>query len=107
MLEVVKAGMGVGSQQPIVMVMSTLSFLHKVNTLATLELDKGDAELLITIFRLTRDRDMLSLDDLIAATPELDAVRRSNALERLEKLACIGLEHGNVWMAETIIVTRT
>lgn len=88
------------------MVLSTLSFLRSVRELATIDLDQGDAELLITLFRLTRDREVLRLDDLVTATPTLTEQQRVEALERLERLACIALGEGTVQLNETIVVQR-
>jgi hypothetical protein len=108
LVEVVGYGIGLPGklQNPIAAVLSTLSFLRSLNKLATISLDSGDAELLITIFRLTRDREVLSLDALSSATSELQEPQRIAALERLERLACITLGEGTVQMNETIIVQR-
>lgn len=109
LVEVVGYGIGLPGklQNPIAAVLSTLSFLRNLNKHATITLDSGDAELLITIFRLTRDREVLDLDALHTATPEVPEARRAEALERLEGLACITLGEGMVQMNETIIVQRT
>lgn len=108
LLETVGYGTGIPGniQHPITALLSTLSFLRSINKLATIEVDRGDAELLITLFRLTRDREVLELDALITATPAMPEQIRTEALERLERLACITLEEGTVQLNETIIVQR-
>ena len=73
LIEVVGYGIALPGklQNPITTVLSTLSFLRSLNKLATITLDPGDAELLITIFRLTRDGEVLGLDRSPRARPRL------------------------------------
>jgi len=108
MLEVIGLGVKVPGalNNPISTVLSALSFVRNIRKLATIELAPGDAELVIRIFQLTRDRKILGIDSLISATPHLSESQRAEALARLEQLACIKLEDGTVQMNEIIIVRR-
>lgn len=91
---------------PVSAALSVISFLRKLNDLATVPIDPIEAEVLLTIFRLTRERKTITVDELIAVTPNLKELRRIEALERLNKLGCIRLTMSNMQMNEEIIVKR-
>lgn len=91
---------------PITAALSAISFLRSITGMATIPIEQTDAELLITIFRLTRDHEVISVDELIPSIKGLVEQTLIESLERLSHLGCIDLNAGQLRMNEFIVVKR-
>ncbi len=109
LLESVGTGMSVAGSlgQPLKLVLTGIRFLRSVRKMATLDIDKEDAETLITIYHLAQEEDVVRVDDLLTVLPEdWNEGRVARSLEKLELLACIELSMDGITLNETIIVQR-
>jgi transposase len=93
--------------QALRLVLTGIQFLRAVRRLATLDIRKEDAEMLIAIFRVTQEESVAQVDDLYALLPAgWDEAKVARSLERLEALACIEMGTEGIVLNETIIVQR-
>lgn len=109
LLETVGTGMSVAGSldQPLKLVLTGIGFLRSVRKMATLDIKKEDAEVLIALFRLTQEEAVVRVDDLLAVlSGDWDEGRVARSLEILEMLACINVEMSGITLNETIMVQR-
>ena len=93
--------------QPARLAVAALRFLRAVRKLSTLDIRREDAETLITLYRLSQEKKLVRVDDLLAAAPPgRDEAWTARSLERLERLGCIELRMDGIVLHETIIVQR-
>ncbi len=107
LLEATGSGVAIAGSfdKPIKLVLTAIRFLRSLHKLATLDIGKADAEMLIAIFRLTQEEGTVQVDDLPAMLGEgWDERDVALSLERLDRLACIELKMDGVVLSETIVV---
>jgi hypothetical protein len=110
LLEALGAGLSISGTlgEPLATALTAIRFLRNTQNLASVEIGRKDAELLLAVYRLTREEEVITVDDLIPVLvpghmAEDDLAR---ALERLERLGCIGLGMGEVQLNESIVIKR-
>jgi hypothetical protein len=75
--------------------------------MATLDVRKEDAEMLLAIFRVAQEKEVVQVDDLPALlSAGWDEASVARSLERLEALACIEIGMAGIVWHETIMVQR-
>jgi hypothetical protein len=109
LLEATGSGMAIAGSvdQPLGLVLTGIRFLRAIRKLATLDVRKEDAEMLLAIFRLAQEEEVVRVDDLPALlTGDWDDASVAHSLERLEELACIEVGMDGIVLHETIIVQQ-
>ncbi len=91
--------------KPLKLALTGIRFLRTLGKLSTVEIGKGDAEVLIAVFRLAQEETVVRVGDLPGVLPAgWDEVKVALSLERLERLACIELGMDGIVVNEVIVV---
>jgi hypothetical protein len=109
LLESLGTGMSVAGslEQPLKLALTSIRFLRALRKMATIDIGRAEAEVLIAIYRLAQEEAIVRVDDLLAAVPgNADEGQLARTLENLELLACIQLGMDGITLNETIMVQR-
>ena len=93
-------------QQPVSLALTVINFLQAVQDLSKIEIKTKDAQMLLAIFSLSREENLVTVDELDTFTGpiEITAAERKAILERLERLGCIIVLMGEIQLNESIII---
>ncbi len=93
--------------KPLALILVALRFLQKVKQLATVEIGQAEAELLLTIYKLSKEDKKVTIDAIIEVMQdEQSPAQISESLHMLENLACIKLTMDELELNETIFIQR-
>lgn len=94
-------------ERPLVLALTAIKFIRTVRNLATIEIDREDAVVLLEIYKQVRDEGMVTVDVLGSTMDKhLASGDLARSLERLDRLGCIVLDDGEIQLNETIVVRR-
>lgn len=92
-------------KDPIRLALVSIRFLQKIHSLATINIDEADAEILLAIYKLGKSNEMVSVDNLIEVLDSSKSEAEiAKSLETLEDLSCITLTMDEIILNETIII---
>lgn len=90
---------------PIQLTLVGIRFLQKIHKLATIDIDKDDAEILLAVHKLVKSNEIVSVDSLIEVLDDNKSKPKiAKSLEVLENLSCITLTMDEIILNETIII---
>jgi hypothetical protein len=94
-------------ESPATTLLFAIEFLKKIQKLATLEVSLKEAHLLMAIYRLSKERDALTIDHLKeVVSSSMSEKQMMDTLEKLERLSCIVLTMEGIEVQEVITVDR-
>ena len=94
-------------EHPIRLVVIVLRFLYKVRKLSKVDITTSEAEVLLAIYKLVQQREILTVDRVSEfVRDKLTGEQLSKSLETLDKLACITLTMDGIKLNETIVISR-
>jgi hypothetical protein len=93
-------------QKPIPLALTIIKFLQTTRDLATIEIKPKHAQVLLAIFSLSREENLVTIDklDTVIKPQGITEIERPIILDHLERLGCITISMEEIQLNESIII---